>query len=217
MHNKTIPILDARLKAVAELVRQGSVCADIGCDHGKLSAFLASSGTCKKVIACDKSEKPLDKTKKIVNALCLENVECRKGDGLNIISPQEVDDIVIAGLSGVTLAQIILAAKEFWCEKFRFILVPASKPDYLRRFLYENGFELLSENPVLAQNRVYTVMHVKYTGKIKNVTPLFCLVGLINGTSSAANAYKEKIIKHLQKQGDTQLIKEVEQWFLQNK
>ena len=39
-----LPTLDARLTAAAQLVRPGQPVADIGCDHGKLTAVLAASG-----------------------------------------------------------------------------------------------------------------------------------------------------------------------------
>ena len=48
-----LPTLDARLTAAAELVRPGQPVADIGCDHGKLTAVLAASGRYPKVIGAD--------------------------------------------------------------------------------------------------------------------------------------------------------------------
>ena len=36
--------LDERLAAAAELARPGLAVADVGCDHGKLTAALAMSG-----------------------------------------------------------------------------------------------------------------------------------------------------------------------------
>ncbi len=213
----TRQFLDERLSAVADFVRSGSACADIGCDHGKLSVFLAKSGKCKRVFACDKSKKPLDKAMKAIERAKCNNVECRMGDGLSVVDTNEVDDVVIAGLSGVTIAQLLATAPQFWHEKHRFILVPASKADYLRRFLCENGFCLTEEKPVIAANRVYTVMHVKYTGEVIVASPVFCAVGLIKGETKAAKAYMEKILNQLKKQSDFELAKEVEQWFLQNK
>ena len=37
--------------------------ADIGCDHGKLSAALAGSGRCPLVLACDLRPDPLQKAR----------------------------------------------------------------------------------------------------------------------------------------------------------
>ena len=48
-----LPTLDARLAAAAALVRPGEPVADIGCDHGKLTAVLAASGKYPKVIGAD--------------------------------------------------------------------------------------------------------------------------------------------------------------------
>ena len=57
-----LPTLDARLAAAAELVRPGEPVADIGCDHGKLTAVLAASGKYPKVIGADLRPGPLAKT-----------------------------------------------------------------------------------------------------------------------------------------------------------
>ena len=43
-----LPTLDARLSAAAELVRPGEPVADIGCDHGKLTAVLAAKSEAKR-------------------------------------------------------------------------------------------------------------------------------------------------------------------------
>ena len=56
-----LPTLDARLTAAAELVRPGQPVADIGCDHGKLTAVLAASGRYPKVIGADLRPGPLSK------------------------------------------------------------------------------------------------------------------------------------------------------------
>ena len=61
MHTCNAPRLDARLAAAYDFVRPGHAAADIGCDHGKLSAALAGSGRCPLVLACDLRPGPLEK------------------------------------------------------------------------------------------------------------------------------------------------------------
>ncbi len=215
INTSSIPHLDDRLFAVAGLVREGLVCADIGCDHGKLSAYLSKSGKCKKVIAVDSSEPPLEKARTLFKKTGCKNVECRLGDGLSVVTCEEVDDIVIAGLSGVTIAKILTAATQFYNNKYRFIFVPASKADYLRKFLCESGFNPLCEEPVQAAGRAYTVMQAAFTGTPHTPTPLFCTVGLTANGSKASFAYMDKVLKHLKKQGNEELMREVTQWYTQ--
>ena len=103
-----LPTLDARLTAAAELVRPGQPVADIGCDHGKLTAVLAASGRYPKVIGADLRPGPLAKAKQTLeNAGCLDRAELRLGDGLSVLSAGEVGSIVLAGVSAQTTWEII--------------------------------------------------------------------------------------------------------------
>ena len=95
-----LPTLDARLSAAAELVRPGEPVADIGCDHGKLTAVLAASGKYPKVIGADLRPGPLAKAEQTLEyAGCKDRAELRLGDGLSVLSPGEVSTIVLAGVS----------------------------------------------------------------------------------------------------------------------
>ena len=97
------PVLDARLAAAAAYVRPGCVAADVGCDHGRLSVALAAQGKCRKIIASDIRPAPLATAQRLVTLHgCGDVVECRLGAGLSVLRPGEADDIVIAGVSGVT-------------------------------------------------------------------------------------------------------------------
>ena len=92
-----LPTLDARLSAAAELVRPGEPVADIGCDHGKLTAVLAASGRYPKVIGADLRPGPLAKAEQTLEyAGCKDRAELRLGDGLSVLSPGEVSTIVLA-------------------------------------------------------------------------------------------------------------------------
>ena len=98
-----LPTLDARLAAAAELVRPGEPVADIGCDHGKLTAVLAASGRYPKVIGADLRPGPLAKAEQTLeHAGCKDRAELRLGDGLSVLTENEVGSIVLAGVSAQT-------------------------------------------------------------------------------------------------------------------
>ena len=89
-----LPTLDARLSAAAALVREGEAVADIGCDHGKLTAVLAASGKYPKVIGADLRPGPLEKAR-VTCAPYGDKVQFRLGSGLAVLAPGEAEDIII--------------------------------------------------------------------------------------------------------------------------
>ena len=162
-----LPTLDARLTAAAQLVRPGQPVADIGCDHGKLTAVLAASGKYPKVIGADLRPGPLAKAKQTLeNAGCLDRAELRLGDGLSVLSAGEVGSIVLAGVSAQTTWEIIEKAP--WVSAVggpRLVMVPATRHSELRRWLWQHGFALVVDRPVQAAGRWYAVMAAEYTGE----------------------------------------------------
>ena len=175
-----LPTLDARLSAAAELVRPGEPVADIGCDHGKLTAVLAASGKYPKVIGADLRPGPLAKAEQTLEyAGCKDRAELRLGDGLSVLSPGEVSTIVLAGVSAQTTWEIIEKAP--WVSAPggpRLVMVPATRHSDLRRWLWEHGFAFVADRPVQAAGRWYAVMAAEYTGEMKTPTFQECLFGL---------------------------------------
>ena len=103
-----LPTLDARLAAAAELVRPGQPVADIGCDHGKLTAVLAASGRYPKVIGADLRPGPLSKARQTLeHANCQDRAELRLGDGLSVLSAGEVGSI-----EPITVPQLACKAQQ---------------------------------------------------------------------------------------------------------
>ena len=174
-----LPTLDARLTAAAQLVRPGLPVADIGCDHGKLTAVLAASGLYPKVIGADLRPGPLAKAKQTLeHAGCQDRAELRLGDGLSVLYPGEVGSIVLAGVSAQTSWEIIEKAP--WVCTVggpRLVLVPATRHSELRRWLWTHGFALVADHPVQAAGRWYAVMAAEYTGEIRQPTFAECLFG----------------------------------------
>lgn len=174
-----LPTLDARLSAAAALVRDGQPVADIGCDHGKLTAVLAASGRFPKVIGADLRPGPLAKAEQTLkNADCLDRAELRLGDGLSVLSEGEVGTIVLAGVSAQTTWEILQKAP--WVFRPygpRVVMVPATRHSELRRWLWEHGFALVADRPVQAAGRWYAVMAAEYTGEAYIPSFRECLLG----------------------------------------
>ena len=196
---KGAPHLDARLAAAASLVLPGGTVADIGCDHGKLTAYLACTGNHDRIIAADLRPSPLESAKQTcLQAGCSHKVEFRLGDGLQVLQPGEAQSIVLAGVSALTTIQIIQQAPWVFAPGVRLVLVPATKPELLRQWLWEQGFALVEERLVQAAGRWYVVMGAEYTGQPSSHSLLECYLGP-EGAKPQARAYREHLLQRLRK------------------
>ncbi len=193
--------LGVRLAAVAARVRQGARVADIGTDHALLPVWLLQSGRCPSAVASDIGEGPAAAARRTVSGAGLEAVvSVRVGDGLAPVLPDETDDIVIAGMGGETIAEILAAAPWVANERYRLVLQPMSKPERLRLFLAENGFSIQEEDVVAEGERLYTVMTVAFTGECRSLTYAEALMGNIPHTPDGIRYIKKlggRIAEHL--------------------
>lgn len=193
------PLLDARLSAAFDMVRAGSVAADVGTDHGHLPLHLILSGKCTEVYAIDARAKPLEKARALAARFGFnEEIHCVLGDGLSQISAGMVSDVVIAGMGGVTIMGIINAAPWLQDEGVRLVLVPASNIPLLRRELCEAGFEIQREQAVEAAGRFYTVMQAAFSGVRHTPSELFCQVGKVAAKTPQAEGYIKKAVSLLE-------------------
>ncbi len=173
-------MLDFRLQTVASFVRQGSRLADIGTDHALLPCALVEKGHCPSAIASDIRVGPTEAARRSVSAAQLEGqIDVRLGGGLDTVSPDEVEDIVIAGMGGETIAAILEEAPWTKDGRYRLILQPMTRAEKLRRFLYENGFSIEEERIAADGKRCYTVLCVSYTDTPFVPTDEECYVGKI--------------------------------------
>ncbi len=194
--------LDARLAAAAALVEPGARVADVGCDHGRLAVYLAQSGRAARVIATDVRPQPLAKAKELVQKTgCGPLVECRLADGLSCVLPGEVDTVIIAGMSGITIAEILAAAPWTAAAGVRIIAVPANKPAVLRRFLAAQGFEIECEQAVQVGGYPYGVLAARWSGRIWQPGEVWCQLGLLaDAAGPDAAAYRAKVLQQLRRQ-----------------
>lgn len=182
--------LDNRLRTAAELCREGKTAADVGCDHAQLACFLARNKS-RFVVASDVRDGPLEAARKTVSEQGVTNVKVVKSDGLKSID--FADDVIICGMGGELIAEIISKCR-FLSEDTRFILQPMTKANYLRCWLCENGFEIIEERAAYDDQRIYTIMYVKYTGERSEPNEMFALCGKMTD-SGYLRKTAEKLLK----------------------
>lgn len=155
--------LSERLLAIASLVPEGSVAADVGTDHGYVPIWLVEKGICPFAIAMDVRKGPLERAKEHVREAGLTGrIELRLSDGLEKLLPGEADAIVIAGMGGGLMVRILEAGAAIFASweagKQRLILSPQSEPELVRHFLEDHGFSIYRERMVMEEGKYYVIL-----------------------------------------------------------
>lgn len=135
--------LTDRLQIIADEVKKGETMADIGTDHGFLPLYLWEKGISPKVIMCDISEPSLAKAKGAAGSYQFgSELSFRAGDGLRVLDSGEVDDIVIAGMGGLLIVDILSDDRNKTMSFKKYIFQPRNNSGRLRYWLVSHGFDI---------------------------------------------------------------------------
>ncbi len=158
--------LSERLQLIADQIELGETMADIGTDHGFLPIYLKRSGICPKVTLTDVSQGSLDKAREDCAKFAPgEEFDFRCGSGLSVLTPGEVDAVVIAGMGGILMSDIIREDLDVAKTVGHFILQPRRHPSYLRYQLYDMGFDMDRELLVRERKYIWEIMVCHYSGE----------------------------------------------------
>lgn len=175
--------LSRRLQAVADLVSEGVIVADVGTDHGYIPIYLLKEGKGLRAIAMDINQGPLSRaTAHIFEQGLSDRIETRLSDGVRQLKVGECECVVIAGMGGALTIHILEEGKEVFRSLKEFVLQPQSEIRKVRQYLNENGYCVIEENMVLEDGKYYPMMKV------------------INGTSVAYNTVELRFGKLLLEQ-----------------
>ena len=153
-------MLTPRLKCIINYVNSITA-ADIGTDHAYVPIELIRSGRAEKVIASDIRKGPLEIAARHIDKYGLsDKIEMRQGSGLSVIEPKEADTIIIAGMGGELICEIIKADYET-ARASALIIQPMNAQYELRKFLIQNGFIIEKEDIECEGHRIYNFMIVK--------------------------------------------------------
>lgn len=154
--------LSQRLLACCNYVNQGDRVADIGCDHGYLGIHLLKNGIAGSVIAADINEQPLHSA--TVNARRFglgDKMHFYLSDGARNI-PRDFDVMVCAGMGADTMISILEAAPWLRDSQYRLVLQCQSRTPALRRYLWEQGWQIRRESLAKDGKFVYSVLEAVY-------------------------------------------------------
>ena len=158
--------LTNRLLKIASLVSENKRLADIGTDHGYIPVHLLNKGKIDFAILADINKGPLENARGEVKRNKLEDkVDLRLGSGIEVLKKDEVDEVIIAGMGGILIGELLEANKEVAHSVDKLILQPMQAQEELRHYLLTNGYEILDECLEKEDFRLYEIIVAKYTGK----------------------------------------------------
>lgn len=170
--------LGNRLKTVSQFVRRGSSVVDIGTDHAYLPVYLVTENISEKALACDLRKGPLFNAQKTVEQNNLtDKIELRLSDGLEKVNPDDGDDILICGMGGILITDILSKAEWLKNPRYRLVLQPQSHCEQVRRFLTCNGFDIINEKSCEESGKLYNVIVAEYSGDVKEYPDWFYYFG----------------------------------------
>lgn len=148
--------LSQRLSSVASMVTAGNCLADVGTDHGYVPIYLYERNIIPRAIAMDVNQGPLERAKLHIEESGMgEVIETRLSDGFSALKPGEVDAALIAGMGGPLMIRILSTCPEVTASLKELILQPQSEIENVRRWLYEQGYEITKEHMVLEEGKYY--------------------------------------------------------------
>jgi tRNA (adenine22-N1)-methyltransferase len=92
------------------------------------------------------------------------SLERRRGDGLSVLQPGEVDGVVVAGMGGRTIAGVLQAGSEVAVSLRWLVLQPQQHASWLEAWLLQAGYRLLGARDVDQGRRSYRVLLVEPPG-----------------------------------------------------
>lgn len=194
--------LKGRLKLIADKVPKCNVAADIGTDHAYIPIYLVQNEICRKAIASDVKIGPVNIAKNNISLYRLtEKIETRLGNGLDTIEVDEADSIIIAGMGGTLFIELLEANKHKAVKAEALILQPMNDLDIVRKWLFDNEFDIYDEELVAEGPKLYCVLAAKFHGSKNEYSDFELHVGrkLINRRDPLLQAYCQMKVRQIER------------------
>jgi tRNA (adenine22-N1)-methyltransferase len=153
--------LSKRLDMLANLSFPSMKLADIGTDHGYLPLHLLEKGHIEHCILCDINIGPLENAKRSFREADFTNqTEFRLGSGIEPLEPAEVETVVIAGMGGGLIIDILSHDLQKSLSFEKLLLQPMTEQSVLRQWLLDQGFRIKSDHYVHESSKYYEIIEI---------------------------------------------------------
>lgn len=160
--------ISKRLIEISNLIEDNTNIIDVGCDHALLDIYLFKNKKNVKIIASDIKEGPLNQAKKNISKFKYP-IKVKLGSGLDPIE-EDIDTVVISGMGGDTIIDILQKGKDKLKNVKKMILSPQSEWKRIRECMVSLGFYIEDEKLIEDGNKYYLIIKVakgikKYSDK----------------------------------------------------
>ena len=177
---QVIPTPSARLCSALPYLTRGGAIIDVGTDHAYLPIYLVGQHISSRALACDINRGPIESAERNIAASHLtKKIDTLCTDGLHGAENFDADDILIFGMGGELIIRILSEAPWIKNANIGLVLQPMTRAHLLRRWLLENGFEIVGETITL-EDRYYQTIAARYCGNVEEYTEEELLLGRLN-------------------------------------
>lgn len=151
--------LSKRLKAVASFVTEGNILADIGTDHGYIPIYLVKNGIIPRAFAMDINKGPLERADEHIAEEGLhDSIETRLSNGLDKLYENEADTVLVAGMGGALIIDILQRGRKVLDTVKELVLSPHSEWEEVRRYLGDSGYKITQEDMLIDAEKYYVII-----------------------------------------------------------
>lgn len=196
--------LTPRLEKLAELVPRCEALADIGTDHAYIPAALVSEGIAAKAIASDIVAGPVERARETVARYALsDKIDVRMGAGLETVVENEADVIVVAGMGGILISEILEKSRRVTDGAKMLILQPMTAVRELREYLCGGGYTITGEYLVKEESKLYNIITAHSGGDTEyTVKEMYLGRDTRENSPSLFDEYKKRILIGLKRRAE---------------
>lgn len=151
--------LSKRLISISNFIDDNSKVIDVGCDHALLDIYLFKNKKNISLIASDVRSGPLKQAKRNIDKYNCD-IKVKLGYGISTIE-SDIDTVVIAGMGGDTIVDILNNDSNLLVNVEKMVLSPQSEWMKVRKVISSLGFYISNEVLVEDGTKFYLIIEAK--------------------------------------------------------